>query len=185
MSPPLPKSPRDLKSDGSLKTKKKKLWVFLYPRTVFFREAQAETADKRSWFDWAVPSLAFFFFPRLARSLALSLARSQHGNLPEQSWRSSSLCQPVWILVFQKDALCESINRFPNRKLWVSNQILAPTAACCCQTGFIDFMVPYLLQWMQRLCSRIVEHWKPFPVLAGRRNLLAKNVRMRHMNNLQ
>lgn len=66
--------PKRLKKRRKFENQKKKLWVFLYPRTVFFREAQAETADKRSWFDWAVPSLAFFFFPRLA--LALSLSRS-------------------------------------------------------------------------------------------------------------
>lgn len=73
--PPLSDSPRDLKSYLSLKTKK--FWVFLYPRTVFFPEAQAEKADKRSWFDWAVPSLAFFsFLGSLARSLSRSLAPS-------------------------------------------------------------------------------------------------------------
>lgn len=65
--------PKRLKKRRKFENQKKKLWVFLYPRTVFFREAQAETADKRSWFDWAVPSLAFF--SSLA-SLALSLSRS-------------------------------------------------------------------------------------------------------------
>lgn len=44
--PPLSNSPRDLKSNRSLKTKK--FGVSLYPRTVFFPEAQAEKADKRS-----------------------------------------------------------------------------------------------------------------------------------------
>lgn len=74
--PTLSNSPRDLKNLLSLKTKK--FWVFLYPRTIFFPEAQAEKADKRSWFDWAVPSLAFFSFlsspsASLSPSFSLSL----------------------------------------------------------------------------------------------------------------
>lgn len=123
--------PKRLKKRRKFENQKKKLWVFLYPRTVFFREAQAETADKRSWFDWAVPSLAFFFFfPRLA--LALSLSRSlapSMATFPSNLGGAPACASLSESLFSKKDALCESINRFPNRKLWVSNQILAPTAS--------------------------------------------------------
>lgn len=141
--PPLPNSSRDLKSYPSLKTKK--FWVLLYPRTVFFPEAQAEKADKRSWFDWAVPSLAFFFFLSSALSLALSLTRSLPAWQPSRAVLAE--LQPVPVCLsscFPKDALCESINRFKNRKLWVGNQILAPTTASSAKWayrfhGFLPF----------------------------------------------
>lgn len=97
--PPLSNSPRDLKSNRSLKTKK--FGVSLYPRTVFFPEAQAEKADKRSWFDWAVPSLAFFSsLSSLAHSLSRSLAPSM-ATFPS-SLGGAPACASLSEFVFSK-----------------------------------------------------------------------------------
>lgn len=177
--------PKRLKKRRKFENQKKKLWVFLYPRTVFFREAQAETADKRSWFDWAVPSLAFFsslasLALSLSRSLAPSMATfpSSLGGAPACASLSESLFSKKMLFANQlidfQTGNCGSVT-----KSWHQQPLLLPNRLYRFH-GSLPF-----IQWMQRLCSRIVEHWKPFPVLTGIRNLLAKNVRMRHMNNLQ
>lgn len=146
--PTLSNSPRDLKNLLSLKTKK--FWVFLYPRTIFFPEAQAEKADKRSWFDWAVPSLAFFFFPQLSLCLSLSLFLSltlcsQYGNLPS-SLGGGPACASLSECLSPKDVLCGSINTFENRKMWYGTEILAPTASTSAKSPYrFHGILPFII----------------------------------------
>lgn len=111
--------PKRLKKRRKFENQKKKLWVFLYPRTVFFREAQAETADKRSWFDWAVPSLAFFFSSLASLSLSRSLARS----LP--AW------QPSRAILAELQPVPACLNPcFPKKMLFANQLIDFQTGNC-------------------------------------------------------
>lgn len=152
--PTLSNSPRDLKSLLSLKTKK--VLSFLYPRTVFFPEAQAEKADKRSWFDWAVPSLAFFSFlssPSASLSLpSLSLSLSlSHSFAPSMATFRAVLAevQPVPACLnscLQKMSFADQLIHLKTGKLWHGTPILAPTASTSAKSPYrFHGILPFII----------------------------------------
>lgn len=123
--------PKRLKKRRKFENQKKKVVSFSVPQDGFLsRSSSRDSRQKKLIWLSRAKSCLFFFFPRLA--LALSLSRSlapSMATFPSNLGGAPACASLSESLFSKKDALCESINRFPNRKLWVSNQILAPTAA--------------------------------------------------------
>lgn len=139
------KQPKRLKKQS--KFENQKVRSFSVPQDGFLSWSSSRESRQKKLIWLSRAKSCLFFFPQLSRSLSLSLARSQHGNLPEQSWRSSSLCQSVWVRVFQKMLFANQLiylktgNCGSVTKSWHQQPLLLPNR-------LIDFMVSYLSQWI-------------------------------------
>lgn len=119
MSPPLPKSPRDLKSDGSLKTKKKSCEFFCTPGRFSFAKLKPRQQTKEADLTEPCQVLPFFFSSLASLSLSRSLARS----LP--AW------QPSRAVLAELQPVPACLNPcFPKKMLFANQLIDFQTGNC-------------------------------------------------------